>query len=114
MPCLTDGFYLFNLTPPISGLMLESEKKIFEKMDEKTKMSKHWMPLVWATNIVTAARQKGLITAEYTVNLFLIAVGDFQQKLGALLAYDSTCVPLIYTQVINSTFVQSFSINSKT
>ena len=43
-----------------AGLMLESERKIFEIMDSKSPMSKYWMPLVWATNIINRARKDGI------------------------------------------------------
>jgi hypothetical protein len=50
-----------------AGLVLESERKIFEIMDGKSPMSKYWMPLVWATNIINRARKEG----EHSLNLKL-------------------------------------------
>lgn len=35
-----------------AGLVLESERKIFELMDEKSTMSKYWMPLVISKNFI--------------------------------------------------------------
>lgn len=78
---------------------MESEKKIFELMDAKTPMSKYWMPLVWATNIINRARREGLITSDHLVQTLLTELSDIRRRLGALIGYDTVCVPLVYTQV---------------
>ena len=39
-----------------AGLMRSDELKCMEDMDDKSTVSKWWMPLVWATNIVDRAR----------------------------------------------------------
>lgn len=83
-----------------SGLMLESERKIFELMDGKTPMSKYWMPLVWATNIINRARKESLITSDHIVQTLLTELSDIRRRLGALIGYDTVCVPLVYTQVV--------------
>ncbi|KAG4076584.1 hypothetical protein HA402_001871 [Bradysia odoriphaga] len=83
-----------------SGLMLESEKKIFEIMDQKSPMSKYWMPLVWATNIINTARKQELITSDHIVQTLLVELSDIRRRLGALIGYDTVCVPLVYTQVV--------------
>ncbi|XP_052751434.1 bestrophin homolog 17 isoform X3 [Galleria mellonella] len=85
---------------PWSGLMLESERKVFEKMDGKSPMSKYWMPLVWATNIINRARKEGLITSDHIVQTLLVELSDIRRRLGALIGYDTVCVPLVYTQVV--------------
>lgn len=79
--------------------MLESERKVFEKMDGKSPMSKYWMPLVWATNIINRARKEGLITSDHIVQTLLVELSDIRRRLGALIGYDTVCVPLVYTQV---------------
>lgn len=81
------------------GLMLESEKKIFEKMDGKSPMSKYWMPLVWATNILNRARKQEIINSDHIVQTLLVELSDIRRRLGALIGYDTVCVPLVYTQV---------------
>jgi hypothetical protein len=83
--------------------MLESERKVFEKMDGKSPMSKYWMPLVWATNIINRARKEGLIASDHIVQTLLVELSDIRRRLGALIGYDTVCVPLVYTQV-NCTF----------
>ncbi|RVE50706.1 hypothetical protein evm_004616, partial [Chilo suppressalis] len=81
-------------------LMLESERKVFEKMDGKSPMSKYWMPLVWATNIINRARKEGLISSDHIVQTLLVELSDIRRRLGALIGYDTVCVPLVYTQVV--------------
>ncbi|KAF5278965.1 hypothetical protein FQA39_LY05643 [Lamprigera yunnana] len=83
-----------------SGLMLENEKKIFELMDVKTPMSKYWMPLVWATNIINRARKESLITSDHIVQTLLTELSEYRRRLGSLIGYDTVCVPLVYTQVV--------------
>jgi len=83
----------------ISGLMMESEMKIFEMMNKKAGMSKYWMPLVWATNIINRARKEALITSDHVVQTLLVELSDIRKRLGALIGYDTVCVPLVYTQV---------------
>uniref|UniRef100_A0A6B2E700 Bestrophin homolog n=1 Tax=Phlebotomus kandelakii TaxID=1109342 RepID=A0A6B2E700_9DIPT len=83
-----------------AGLMLESEKKIFEIMNQKSPMSKYWMPLVWATNIINRARKDSLIQSDHIVQTLLVELSDIRRRLGALIGYDTVCVPLVYTQVV--------------
>lgn len=87
---------------------MESEKKIFELMDSKTPMSKYWMPLVWATNIINRARKEQLITSDHIVQTLLTELSDIRRRLGALIGYDTVNVPLVYTQVINITIFVNF------
>ncbi|XP_049819172.1 bestrophin homolog 22 isoform X2 [Aethina tumida] len=84
-----------------SGLMMESERNIFELMDKKTPMSKYWMPLVWATNIINRARKESLITSDHIVQTLLTELSDIRRRLGALIGYDTVNVPLVYTQVVS-------------
>lgn len=78
---------------------MESEMKIFEMMNKKAGMSKYWMPLVWATNIINRARKEALITSDHVVQTLLVELSDIRKRLGALIGYDTVCVPLVYTQV---------------
>jgi hypothetical protein len=82
-----------------AGLMMESEKKIFEMMDEKTEMSKYLMPLIWATNIINRARKESLILNDHVVQTILVELSDIRRRLGSVIGYDTVCVPLVYTQV---------------
>ncbi|XP_037957294.1 bestrophin homolog 22 isoform X2 [Teleopsis dalmanni] len=83
-----------------AGLMHESEMKIFEALNQKSPMSKYWMPLVWATNIINRARKDGLIVSDHIVQTILMELSDIRRRLGGLIGYDTVCVPLVYTQVV--------------
>lgn len=84
-----------------AGIMMESEKKIFDLMDEKNRvMSKYWMPLVWATNIINRARKESLISSDHLVQTILTELSDIRRRLGSLIGYDTVCLPLVYTQVV--------------
>ncbi|XP_050302019.1 bestrophin homolog 24 isoform X2 [Anthonomus grandis grandis] len=84
-----------------SGIMMDSEKKIFELMDQKTPMSKYWMPLVWAANLINRARKENLTTSDHIVQTILTELSDIRRRLGALIGYDTVSVPLVYTQVVS-------------
>ncbi|XP_036337619.1 uncharacterized protein LOC118747667 [Rhagoletis pomonella] len=83
-----------------AGLMHESESKIFDAFNAKSPMSKYWMPLVWATNIINRARKDGLIASDHIVQTILMELSDIRRRLGGLIGYDTVCVPLVYTQVV--------------
>ncbi|XP_037033410.1 bestrophin-3-like [Bradysia coprophila] len=83
-----------------AGLMLESEKNIFEDMDNRDPMAKHWMPLVWANNIISTARKQQLIISNHLVQNIMCELADIRQRLNALIGYDTISVPLVYTQVV--------------
>ncbi|KAL5291896.1 Best2 family protein [Megaselia abdita] len=82
-----------------AGLMMESEKKIFDAMNAKSPMSKYWMPLVWSTNIINRARKDGFITSDQIIQSILSELKDIRTRLGGLIGFDTVCVPLVYTQV---------------
>ncbi|XP_039429056.1 bestrophin-2 [Culex pipiens pallens] len=92
-----------------AGLMLESERKIFEIMDSKSPMSKYWMPLVWATNIINRARKEELIPSDHIVQTLLMELSDIRRRLGGLIGYDTVCVPLVYTQVVTLVLYSYFT-----
>lgn len=83
-----------------AGLMMESEKKIFELMDERHPMAKYWLPLTWATNIINRARKEDLIQSDHMVQTLLMEMSDIRWRLGSLIGYDNVTVPLVYTQVV--------------
>lgn len=92
-----------------AGLMLESERKIFEIMDSKSPMSKYWMPLVWATNIINRARKESMIPSDHIVQTLLMELSDIRRRLGGLIGYDTVCVPLVYTQVVTLVLYSYFT-----
>ncbi|KOB65677.1 Bestrophin 1b, partial [Operophtera brumata] len=83
-----------------AGLLLENEKSILNNMNEKfPKPSKHWLPIVWATSIVTRARKEGRIRDDFAVKTIIDELNKFRGQAGLLLSYDTISVPLVYTQL---------------
>lgn len=79
--------------------MTDNEKKIYELMDQKTKMLKFWMPVVWASNLIMRARKESKIESDQMVQTIVTELSDFRRKLGRVMVYDTVSVPLVYTQV---------------
>lgn len=88
-----------NLINVFIGLMTESEMKIYEKMDQKAKVLKFWMPVVWASNLINRARHEGRIQSDHMVQTIVTELSDFRRKLGRIMVFDNVSVPLVYTQV---------------
>lgn len=55
---------------------------------------------MWATNIINRARKDGHISSDHIVQTLLVELSDIRRRLGALISYDTVCVPLVYTQVV--------------
>ncbi|XP_076237802.1 bestrophin-2 isoform X1 [Calliopsis andreniformis] len=84
-----------------SGLLLENELVIFESLNAKfPKPSKHWLPIVWASSIVTRARKEGRIRDDFAVKTLIDELNKFRGLCGSLMHYDTISVPLVYTQVV--------------
>ncbi|CAB3228351.1 unnamed protein product [Arctia plantaginis] len=95
-----------------AGLLLENEKNILEHLNGKfPKPSKHWLPIVWATSIVTRARKEGRIRDDFAVKTIIDELNKFRGQAGLLLSYDTISVPLVYTQVVTIA-VYSYFITS--
>ena len=83
-----------------TGLLLENELVIFERLNAKfPKPSKHWLPIVWASSIVTRARKEGRIRDDFAVKTLIDELNKFRGLCGNLMHYDTISVPLVYTQV---------------
>ncbi|CAK1578401.1 unnamed protein product [Parnassius mnemosyne] len=95
-----------------AGLLLDSEKSILDNLNSKfPKPSKHWLPIVWATSIVTRARKEGRIRDDFAVKTIIDELNKFRGQAGLLLSYDTISVPLVYTQVVTIA-VYSYFITS--
>ncbi|XP_038213594.1 bestrophin-4-like isoform X2 [Zerene cesonia] len=95
-----------------AGLLLDNEKTILENLNKKfPKPSKHWLPIVWATSIVTRARKEGRIRDDFAVKTIIDELNKFRGQAGLLLSYDTISVPLVYTQVVTIA-VYSYFITS--
>ncbi|XP_037818017.1 bestrophin-4-like [Lucilia sericata] len=83
------------------GLLVENEKVILKNMNEKfAKHPKHWMPIVWASSIVTRARKEGRIRDDSSLKTLIDSLNSFRGMCMVLLFYDTISIPLVYTQVV--------------
>ncbi|XP_067946306.1 bestrophin-2a-like [Watersipora subatra] len=80
------------------GMMTKNEQEIFESI--KTTSNKYFIPIIWATTLITRARKEDRIRADYNKVYLIQLVGEFRGKLGTLFNYDWLSVPLVYTQVV--------------
>lgn len=76
-----------------------------------TKYSKHWMPIVWASSIITRARKEGRIRDDFAVKTLIDELNKFRGQTGLLISYDTISIPLVYTQVVTLA-VYSFFLTS--
>lgn len=84
-----------------AGLLLDNERAIFESLNAKfPKPSKHWLPIVWASSIVTRARKEGRIRDDFAVKTLIDELNKFRGSCGVLIHYDTISIPLVYTQVV--------------
>ncbi|XP_044254540.1 bestrophin-4 isoform X1 [Tribolium madens] len=111
--CLSVTMLFSNISPKVkkrfptldhllkAGLLEESEKKVIQGLNQKfPSYSKHWLPLVWASSIVTRARKEGRIRDDFAVKTMLDEINAFRGKCGILINYDRISIPLVYTQVV--------------
>ncbi|XP_056630459.1 bestrophin-4-like isoform X1 [Diorhabda sublineata] len=95
-----------------AGLLQPSEKDIMSDLDKKfPKYSKHWLPLVWASSIVTRARKEGRIRDDFAVKTIIDEMNKFRGQCGLLLTYDHINIPLVYTQVVTLAVYSYFITN---
>lgn len=95
-----------------AGLLLENELAIFQSLNQKfPKPSKHWLPIVWASSIVTRARKEGRIRDDFAVKTLIDELNKFRGNCGSLIQYDNISIPLVYTQVVTLA-VYSYFISS--
>ncbi|XP_046742225.1 bestrophin-2 isoform X3 [Diprion similis] len=84
-----------------AGLLLENELSIFQSLNAKfPKPGKHWLPIVWASSIVTRARKEGRVRDDFAVKTLIDELNKFRGNAGRLIHYDMISVPLVYTQVV--------------
>lgn len=95
-----------------AGLMVENELLVMEQFNTRfNKYSKHWMPIIWASSIVTRARREGLIKDDFAVKTIIDALNKFRSQTGVIIQYDTISVPLVYTQVVTLA-VYSYFMNA--
>lgn len=111
--CLSLTMFLTRISPRVkkrfptleqlveAGLLVENEKEILRSMNEKfSKHPKHWMPIVWASAIVTRARKEGRIRDDSSLKTLIDSLNNFRGKCMVLTFYDTISIPLVYTQVV--------------
>lgn len=107
-----ENLILFLIHFILAGLLEENEKFIMESFNSKfTKYSKHWMPIVWASSIITRARKEGRIRDDFAVKTLIDELNKFRGQAGLLVSYDTISIPLVYTQVVTLA-VYSFFLTS--
>lgn len=84
-----------------AGLMNKNEANIITSMDEKfPKHFKYWMPIMWASSIMTRARKEGRIWDDFSLKSMIDELNKFRAGCNLLTHYDMISVPLVYTQVV--------------
>lgn len=84
-----------------AGLLHENEMRIIEDLERKYPgYSKNFLPIVWASSIVTRARKQGRIYDDYAVKTLIKSLNKFRGNCGMLMAFNSISIPLVYTQVV--------------
>uniref|UniRef100_T1JF97 Bestrophin homolog n=1 Tax=Strigamia maritima TaxID=126957 RepID=T1JF97_STRMM len=88
-----------------TGILLQNEKKIIEELNLKTpQYPKHWMPLVWASSVVTRARKEGRILDDFAVKTLIDELSTFRGQCGGLFIYDWISIPLVVTLAVYTFF----------
>ncbi|CAH8651678.1 unnamed protein product [Schistosoma bovis] len=102
-----------------SGVLTEDEARIIRSV--QSVHMQPFVPVVWATSLITLARKEGLIKNPHAYVLLVDELNTFRQKILYIMMMDDVCIPLVYTQVVTlsvySYFVASlissqFIINS--
>lgn len=84
-----------------AGLLNANEANIIKAMDAKfPKHPKYWMPIIWASSIVTRARKEGRIWDDFSLKSMIDEMNKFRAGCNMLIHYDTISVPLVYTQVV--------------
>ncbi|XP_034104797.1 bestrophin-4 [Drosophila albomicans] len=84
-----------------AGLLNKNEANIIAAMDEKFPGHfKYWMPIMWASSIMTRARREGRIWDDFSLKSMIDELNKFRSGCNMLIHYDMISVPLVYTQVV--------------
>ena len=90
-----------------TGIMRADELALFQKLDDKVTANKWFLPLVWASKILTLGLAEGRIRPQ-TVTTLMLELGKVREKLTLILSYDWVSVPLVYTQLVTLAFYSYF------
>jgi len=97
-----------------SGLLLENEKEMIGEVNEKVakrgNYPTHFIPLVWASAIVTRARTENKIKTDSAFRAMMDEINRIKDQCALLISFDWISVPLVYTQVVTlAVYVYFFS-----
>ncbi|KAK7471476.1 hypothetical protein BaRGS_00035870 [Batillaria attramentaria] len=81
-----------------AGFITKDEAEIYEKTE--CQYLKFWVPLMWASNVLTRARHEGRIETEFGLRMVIEQLADFRDKCSLCFVYDWITIPLVYTQVV--------------
>ncbi|KAI6216656.1 Bestrophin/UPF0187 family-containing protein [Aphelenchoides fujianensis] len=80
------------------GLMTPTEYDLYEA--RPLPISKSWLPIHWALNLVVLAREQGKIQADMICWQVQEKIREFRNNLHKLSCFDFCPVPLVYPQII--------------
>ncbi|CAH8669142.1 unnamed protein product [Schistosoma rodhaini] len=81
-----------------SGILTEDEARIIRSV--QSVHMQPFVPVVWATSLITLARKEGLIKNPHAYVLLVNELNTFRQKILYVMMMDDVCIPLVYTQVV--------------
>jgi hypothetical protein len=83
----------------ITGLMRPDELELFRRLDDRVTANKWFLPLVWASRILTLGLAEGRVRVQ-CVSTLMAELCKVREGLTAILSYDWVSVPLVYTQLV--------------
>lgn len=81
-------------------LLLENEKYELETMASITKHELQWLPIKWASELLTTATKNRNITSDFACQRILDELNKFRHACASLMEHESFSVPLAYIQVV--------------
>ena len=95
-----------------TGILHPDEaSKIGDEDSQEVHESNWWMPLKWAIDILTFAKQDGLITNVPGFSHLLGRLSLFRSSLTEVVTYSTIPVPLVYTQVVQLAVYVYFAVS---
>ncbi|KAG5672778.1 hypothetical protein PVAND_002872 [Polypedilum vanderplanki] len=84
-----------------AGFINESELSVLQDIEKKYPgYNKNWLPICWAANLATRARDDGRIKDDFALKTIIEELNKFRAHCGALMNYAYICLPLVYIQVV--------------
>jgi hypothetical protein len=84
-----------------AGFLNENELKVIQDLEAKYPgYLKNWLPICWAANLATRARDEGRIHDDFALKTIIDELNHVRGRLGTLMNYAAVCIPLVYVQVV--------------